>query len=368
MKVVLDTNIIIPDIYMALPNFAVILASAKEGDIELHIPEIVLDEVLNKFRQRVEKSQKGISGEMAKFSKLVRAEYESPITSELVNEVCQEHETHLRKVIADNKIVITPYPNTPHKFLAQKAMLAKKPFNINEKGYRDNLIWENIKSFISGEDTEIASSPEVIFVTANHKDFMADENELHHDLIIELESQDLKTETVVMYTELKDFNDKVTKLFFEQASTLEGKLKNDEFWDFKLKETIDAYLFKEVAGHGLGNYREYVPAANDRPIVESIDDTYIIDNISVKKLSADQYLVDVAFDLDMEVGFYVDKSEYYRSESEDYYVIDFDWNDHVIHASQSIKIAMSISLVINSNLGCKSIQINNLGDSYSDYY
>lgn len=110
-----------------------------------------------------------------------------------------------------------------------------------------------------------------------------------------------------------------------------------------------------------------MPAANDRPIVDSIDDSYTIDSISVKKLSADQYLVDVEFDLEMEVDFYVDKSEYYGSETEDYYVVDYDWNDHVIHASQMIEIAMSMSLLINSSLECESIQVNNLDERDFDY-
>lgn len=223
---------------MALPNFAVILASAKNGDIELHIPEIVLDEVFNKFRQRAEKSQTDIAGEMAKFSKLARLEYLSPVNSELIDELCLKHEAHIRKVITENKMIITPYPETSHKFLAKKAIQIKKPFNVNEKGYRDSLIWENIKSFITEEQVEIASSPEVVFVTANHKDVLAHENELHHDLTTELENQDLKTDTIVIYSDLKNFNDKVTKLFFEQASTLEGRLKNDKFWDFQLKAAI----------------------------------------------------------------------------------------------------------------------------------
>lgn len=352
---------------MSSPGFAVILASAKNGDIELHIPEIVLDEVFNKFRQRLEKSQSDVSSEIGKFNKLARTELECEITPELVSDACVDYESHIRETIAENKVNITPYPETPHKYLAKKAMLTKKPFNANEKGYRDSLIWENIKTMISEEDVEIASSPEVVFVSGNHKDFLADEGDLHGDLISELEEEGLKTDSVLVYQNLHDFNKNVTMLFLEQASRFEGKLKNDEFWDFKLKQAIDEYLFKELAGQDLGSWRDYVPAANARPTIDNINDDYTIDKITVKKLSSDEFIVDVEFDLEMEVDFYVDKSDHYSSDRDDYYVVDHDWNDHVIHASQTIDVPISMSLIINSNLECESIEINNLDNDYDDY-
>jgi predicted nucleic acid-binding protein len=58
MKVVLDSNIIIADFWMQSPNFQVLLESSKKGNIDLMIPELVMDEVLNKFNQRIEKSKK----------------------------------------------------------------------------------------------------------------------------------------------------------------------------------------------------------------------------------------------------------------------------------------------------------------------
>nr|WP_121271687.1 PIN domain-containing protein [Pedobacter schmidteae] len=367
MKVVLDANIIIADFNMSSPGFLIILASAKKGDIELHVPDVVLDEVFNKFRQRLEKSQSDISSEIGKFNKLARTELECEITSELVVSSCTEYESYIRKIIEDNNVHITPYPETSHKYLAKKAMLTKKPFNSNEKGYRDCLIWENIKYMISDEDVDIASSPEVVFITGNHKDFLADEGNLHSDLISELEDEWLKTDSVRVYQNLHDFNKEITMLFLEQANMFEGKLKNAEFWDFQLKSAIDKYLYKELVGEELGNWREYTPAANARPTIDNIDDSYTIKNISVKKLSSDEFIVDVEFDLEMEVDFYVDKSDHYSSENEDYYVVDYDWNDHVVHVSQNIEVPMSMSLIINSNLECKSIEINNFDDDYNDY-
>lgn len=365
MKVILDANIIISDFNMQTPSFKITLESAKRGEIELHIPEIVLDEVFNKFAQRLQKTKSEISSEIEKFNKLTRKSVGSPFTDPLITKSIKEYQDHVQKIIKEHHIVVDQYPATDHKRLAKKAMLSKKPFNINEKGYRDCLIWENLKSLISQEDVEIASTPEAVFISGNHKDFCAKENKLHEDLIEELEEDKLRTDSIIIYSNLTDFNDKVTKLFFEKASQFEGKLRNKDFWDFELKDAIDKYLFKEFVGQEWSLW-EYSPGANSRPTISAIYDDYQIDDISVKKLSSDEYIVDVQFKLNTELDYYVDKHEHYSAEDQEYSVIDYDWNDHVVHVSNTATIPMYVTLIIASDLNIESIEINNI-DNYDEY-
>ncbi|HWY36561.1 MAG TPA: PIN domain-containing protein, partial [Nitrosopumilaceae archaeon] len=53
MKVVLDSNIIIADFWMRSTGFKILFEKAKKGEIELYIPQVVIDEVTNKFCQQV---------------------------------------------------------------------------------------------------------------------------------------------------------------------------------------------------------------------------------------------------------------------------------------------------------------------------
>lgn len=363
MKVVLDSNIIIADFYMKKPDFKILFENSRNDQISLYIPQLVIDEVINKFSQRITESQQVIDSELRKYNKLSNIKTESPITNELITESVKEYNTYVNEIFRDNDISIIPYPSTDHRYLAKKAMLSKKPFNANEKGYRDSLIWENIKSIISKEDIEIPSSPELIYLTNNHKDFVKD-GRLHEDLVGELEEELLHSNSIDIYPSLGDFNDKVTKLSLSQANQFRDKLINQEFEGFDLKSIIDTFLFKEFDGSELTNYHDYAPYANDNPTIDGFNDDYEIKDVMVKKLSSDEYVIDVKFDLESELDYFVDKSDYWSSDDTEFSVIDLDWNDHVVHVSCTAVLPISMTLIIDSKLECQSIQISKIDEVY----
>lgn len=364
MKVVIDSNILIADFRMKSPNFKILLENSRSGKIDLRIPEIVIDEVVNKFQQRIAKSQEVISSELDKLQKLTADEMDTPFDEDFVADRTKEYKRLMNRTIRQNKITILDYPRTEHKVLARKAMQVKKPFNSNEKGYRDSLIWENIKTLISSVEKEIAASPELVFITNNYKDFVGSENVLHSDLIDELENEGLYPDSIEIYESLSEFTEKVTKLYLAQADMFKEKLKNNEFWDFELKSTIDKFLFKEFLGSQLYNYYNHAPHANDVPTISSINDDYKIEDIQVKKLSAAEYIVDVDINLDIELDYFVDKHDYWSAEEVEYSIQDSDWNDHVMHVTNISTIPISITLIINSKLECKSIQISKIDNKY----
>lgn len=363
MKVVLDSNILISDFWLKSPNFKILLESAKDEKIELFIPEIVLDEVINKFSQRINKAKIDINSEVNSFEKITNEKLGIEVSDKIIVSSILKFKKYLYKVIKQNKITIIPYPKTDHKYLAKKAMLCLKPFNTNEKGYRDCLIWENVKSLLSDGEERIAT-PEIIFLTNNNKDFTSVNNNLHDDLVLELEDINHDSESIIIYPNLSEFNEKVTKLELIQSTSFETKLINDEFWDFNLKSTIDKFLFKNFIGKILHNYEQYVPYANDSPTISTINDEYKIEKISVKKLNSKEYIVDVEFSLEVEVDFFMDKYDYYSSDDLNVNIIDSDWNDHVVHASNTIDLQLSMTLIINNKLECTSCQVNKIGDEY----
>ncbi|NJN33524.1 MAG: DUF4935 domain-containing protein [Saprospiraceae bacterium] len=196
MKIVLDSNIIIADFWMQSPAFVILFESSKKDKIELFIPQVVVDEVLNKYNQSIESSRSDINSKLKKFKNLTRSTISFPIIENLIKEFNIKYRSHLDEIIKNHRISIIDYPNTNHEFLARKAMLSLKPFNINEKGYRDCLIWENIKSLVSPNDVKIPATPEVIFITNNHRDFTTDKDKdkdkLHDNLVFELTQRKFK--------------------------------------------------------------------------------------------------------------------------------------------------------------------------------
>jgi len=363
LKVILDSNTIIADFAMSSPSFIIILSSSRKGEIELIIPEIVIDEVLNKHRQRLEKSAADIKTEIGKFNKLGNTNFTNPLSPEIVKETCEAYELRLQEIIENNKIVVLSYPETPHKFLARKAMQIKKPFQANEKGYRDCLIWENVKSLISNADSEIILSPQVCFVTANHKDFLDEYGKIHVDLANELDDQEFRRDAISIYENLHIFNETFTKLNLEHAQLVEGRLRDKEFWEVKLKTQLDDLLAEVLIGDQFGNWSSDYSDVDDGPIIEEISEIeYKYEKLLVKELVGTEYVVDVKAHLHLGIEVFIDKHDYYSSRNKDYKLIDSDWNDHVVRAWQNVEVPVVLTIVINGNFECIALEINDFSE------
>lgn len=363
MKVVLDSNIFIADFLMQTPNFSILFESSRTKQIDLYIPQVVLDEVVNKYEQHLTRISTELNSELRKYNRLSGSSITLPIESEEIEKKVKSYKKNLEKKLNENLATILDYPDVEHVFLAKKAMLNKKPFNSNEKGYRDNLIWENMKSIISDDNPDAILSPDLVFISGNSKDFSGKENYLHEDLLNELVDKN-KSEDVLIYESLGEFNEKVSKLYLVEATKFKEKIENKDFWDFDLKTIIEEYLFVEFIGSDLHNYREYTPYANDSPTIYLINEDFEFKVSSVKQLTINEFLVDVEFELETTVTYFVDKSDYWSSEDNDYSVIDLEWNDHVVFVESDIILPLSMSLIITSELECIGIEINKIDENY----
>lgn len=369
MKVVLDSNILIADFWLESTNFKVLFESQKNGDIEILIPEIVLDEVSNKYSQRLLKSKEDIDSELNKFKRISREKIQSLITEELVDSSVLKYKKHLKKVVATNEIKVLPYPKTSHKFLVNKAMLNLKPFNATEKGYRDSLIWENIKKLLTEEEM-VSALPELVFITNNYKDFATPEYELHNDLIKELENEDFNPEAVKVYPSLSEYNEKQGKLFFSQAQSFKKKLIDGNIYNFDLLSITNKYLFDNFVGTELYLYESDIDEDSSEPTVSGINENYDIEIIDVKKLNATEYLVDIEFNVESEIDFFIEKSEYWSmaDNKRGISIQDPDWNRHVMWASSTELVHLSMSVILDVNMNVVSCQIDKVNRNYSQQY
>lgn len=363
MKVVLDSNILIADFNLQTPNFTVLFESSRNNRINLFIPQVVLDEVINKYEQQISKMHSEINTQIRKYNKLTSNSFENPIESDSIQNAVNTYRDKINSLFEKNAITILPYPDVDHAVLARKAMLSRKPFNSNEKGYRDNLIWENIKKIIADENPDAIVSPELVFITGNYKDFSGKSNELHEELLEELINEN-KSEDIVLYESLGEFNEKVSKLYYQEVFKFKERLENQDFWDFDLKSDIETFLFDDFVGSELHNYRQFVPYANDSPIVDAINENFELNITSVKQISSTEFLIDVDFELETHLNYFIDKHDYWSSENDDFSVIDLDWNDHVVFVESEVQIPISISLIIDAELNCKGIEINKIDDDY----
>ncbi len=369
MKIVLDSNIIIADFWMESTNFKILFESAKKGDVHIIIPEIVLDEVVNKYSQRLQVSSRDIGSELKKFNKLSKEIIKQPIEQKLIEKSRKRYEERLRKIVKENEILVLKYPKTDHKYIANKAMLKLKPFNTNEKGYRDNLIWENVKELLTDYES-VSALPELVFISNNYKDFTEKDYELHSDLITELEDEDFDSKSVIIYPSLGEFNDKQVKLFFTQSKSFEEKLKSGEIWNFDLRTEVNEYLYQNFVGSELFHFYDDFAMEYSEPTVSGIlDEDYEIEVTSVKKLNAKDYLVDITFGVESEIDFFIDRHDFWSiDEKEGITISDPNWNKYVMLASTSFVVPLSMSLIIDIDMNVKSIQISKVNENYVQQY
>jgi predicted nucleic acid-binding protein len=364
MKVVLDTNAIFGDFNFKKPIVTILLEELKQGKLRLFIPEVVQEEVINQFRQGLEKAQNNIQSGLRAIRELTTEPMESLLATDFIPTELDNYRKRLAALFSEYGIEAIPIPQTNHHFLVQKAMLKKKPFNASEKGYRDSLIWENIKSLISAEDEEIASSPELVFITDNHTDFLSGD-QLHEDLIAELEQQALQTESIKVFRNLKDFTDNMVELYEVQADIFKDRINNDVFWNFELKAIITSYLDKEYVDHKVGDFEFIYPGdyMDDEREITAYHDDFTLQDLAVKKLNAEEFVVELRIDVLTELEFFIDKSDYYSSRDNDYHIIEGDWNRHVMLVGGTDTLSFDVTLIINSKLECQSIEMNKIDES-----
>lgn len=363
MKVVIDSNILISDFWLESIPSQLLLENSKKEKIDLYIPKVVYDETCNKFRERINSHSNNITKEINSLEKLSKEKTSVVISEKDREKFYKKYEKYLQSIIKQNKITILEYPDVPHEVIAKKAMLKKKPFNENEKGYRDALIWENVKSLISEEEIELPATPELIFITKNHKDFL-DNNSLHSDLIEDLENQSLNTESIEIVESLAIFKDRFMNYYLNNSKAFKEKLEKNDFWDFELKQEVLDFLSEELTNKYLDNYHSFAPFANDDPTINYVGDEIEIKNIEVKKINSKQYLIDLTVNVDIEFDFYVDKSDYWSSNDTSFSIIDLNWNDHVIAASDTAKIEIDLSIIINNTLEVENIDIIKINGHY----
>ncbi len=146
MKIIIDTNIINKD-YKLHGKYIVTLsgAAAKLG-YEVCVPEVVVDEIVSHYKDELVEAYDTYLKGVSKLKKLL-PEMPKSITSEaLIEDQLQKFRVQYEAELQSKNIKILPYPNVAHKSIVAKELDMKKPFKDSQKGYRDSLIWETVKS------------------------------------------------------------------------------------------------------------------------------------------------------------------------------------------------------------------------------
>ncbi|MBQ4848341.1 PIN domain-containing protein [Pseudoalteromonas sp. MMG005] len=234
MKIFIDTNIFYNNWMLRSAYFQLLSNYVANTECKLLISDVVIKETENKYRVELDK----ITKELASISTKVGSFTESHFTIDMNQLPTNEYDFSTiihsyfpsLKTISCNKV--------DNEKLVKKAILGKRPFRENEKGYRDAVIWHSLIDYLS----ENRISEDIVFITSNTSDFFVKNGngfDLHEDLVCDLKSLNLNNKFKI-YTSLKSFikeniNEELHGFIHEDSSELEerfGEVIEDEFEDF----------------------------------------------------------------------------------------------------------------------------------------
>ncbi|MBB4038234.1 putative nucleic acid-binding protein [Dysgonomonas hofstadii] len=349
MKVVLDTNIIFGDFHLKGAKIKNLCESTKSIGGTVYIPELVIDESINKYKEQLQlgnsKIDKGISDLKRLIGKTV---FDNPITDEYIIKEVEEYQKEFRKQIKKLGINIIPYPTIKHKELVKRDLARKKPFQESGKGYRDALIWENVKSLCE-KSPELFDIPKIVFINKNYKDFCEKDFSLHPDLKEDLVNNGLQEGSVRIVEEIDIFvNDYIKPQQKILKSILTKLNKNKRYNDIDLNSEIEDRVIKYLSHREFDYEESPFRQEFENPSVVSVDEpSYTVTD--VRQISEDEILIEIDVDVDCEFDFFIFKSDAMcMDEDELPYIWNNDWNKHYMAASKTIPVKLKMSLIVDT--------------------
>lgn len=238
MDIVIDTNIFVQDFFLEKPSFQVLLEKASIVPATINVPEVVLEEIVNKYRERLEDkfSQfKKLSDELLDLTK------RSIIIDLDIDQEIDNYKKYLTNELDRNGVKINGYPRASHKQIVGRALARKKPFKNNGSGYRDSLIWECVKEVHRWGDNPVA------FITNNIHDFCDSNGNLDPDLSSEVRN----TKRLTIFRQLRDFNERHIVPKLQKLEDVRLKLQAEQLSSFEVGRWIKERLLGVLGKYDL---------------------------------------------------------------------------------------------------------------------
>ncbi len=298
MRIVIDTNIICQDYWLEKPHFRVLLEGCSIIPATIYIPEIVIDELLNRYKEDLEETVLRYQNTIRNINIITKEEikYELNDIDSLVN----KYKTFLLSKLKERGVNIVPYPEIPHKKIVERDLARKKPFKRNGSGYRDCLIWENVKRiFLWGEH-------QVAFITNNIKDFGGGPY-IGEDLAQEIRNKN----RLKIFRSLKQFNDEYIIPKLRKLEEIKSLLQQEKLEQFDIRQWLQNNLLDLLRNYELEGILAGFP--------EGVGSAWITDIIEIKDIRIEE-----VSELENENKLVTAYIEFEANCS-----IDSDWDDYV---------------------------------------
>ena len=346
MKIIIDSNIIFQDWFLNKPNFLLLKKYIKLSNSELFIPEIVILESSNIYREEVLKRVRTIESETNKLNRLLLQTKNKMISFNLdIEQILKEYKSAFYSRLQTLNVIKPNHSDIPHKDVIARDIRRRRPFQNSGKGYRDTLLWEVIIQKI------INSEEETSFISGNRRDFgCKDKEELHEHLKSDIRERGLSEGSIKIFYSIESFIDKIVKPALEPIKKAIPELKEGHFRDFNILHWFYEYhqIIADSINESIQNIFKQFQELED-PTVSIIDEPDKIEVDNIYELDIDRIYVNFVIHADVIIDVFIFKSDYdWVSDKYPIDVQDFNWNKHYVWAQISLNLPLNIAININT--------------------
>lgn len=248
----------------------------------------------------------------------------------------------------------------------------KKPFKDSTKGYRDALIWDSVMEHTQ----KYSSNCGIIFLTANSKDFAdKDKKGLHTDLIADCISNGIPPTSIRLVTDIQNFIDNEIILRSTELKEKFNQLQQDGgLGDIDFIQLIQDYISKDmldnlISSNDFDSYPGYAPGLYENPEISSIEKVSCSFN-TIREISSDTILIQSEVSVQVDLDCFIFRADLPLIDDSKFpTIIDYEWNDHYVLASDSATFKFQFNILTDTNFkNVKSIEDNLQQVKYSTGY
>jgi|ERR1700722_15783294 len=293
MKIILDSTAYRADFLLKGNAFQILLPALERIGASIILPEVVLEEVVNGYREELSKYQTSIQKLNRDARRLGLNEPGLEFSDEMVS---TELARYKKQLVTTLKAEIPEIPNTPHPDFVKRALARRKPFNENGAGYRDALIWETVLRVLE------RSSTTDCFVTANTRDFCRGDA-LHSDLLQDVEQRGIPANRLMFFPSVDKLNAALVLPKLEHLKDVLNQVAADKWGTFRLKNWVLSDLGELMLKSNVAMHLSKLASEGSivhGPTVKSVKGSFVDD---VRGIPGGKILVSARAELIVEMAF-----------------------------------------------------------------
>lgn len=354
MRMLVDSNVIIESGFRLGSQACRILLDSKDRlGIEIVVPELVIMECVQKYKEELTESKRGFENWAKNHQRIIGAKPEIPPELHDIDLTVDGYEHELRSLLDERGVAIAPIPEIAHHTLAARAVCKERPFSREKEGYRDALIWQSVVE--QAEETD----SDVIFLTSNVTDF-ADKRDDQFVIHPDLQKYIKNGKQVELVRSVTKLNQDYVIPTLEDLSSIAKRLRQGELEELDLVaflsarlggmlKSVDEWISSEVAG---------IESDADYLRFDSVSGNIEVESTDVRKLDDNTLLVDVELiaECEFEMGAHI------MSDAASRFDFYFDNETSTIHGWINKDLSVDVQLLVDSrNYEVHSAEIKRIG-------